>query len=187
MDVVLVDKVDNPVLDEEEDGEDAEIEEAEGEVAENEDAENEDDNSENKNEVKTIIDDKGINKNEVKTVVEENSIKKRIDANLRKKIIVSEEDKDLLGLCSYQVSKDNYAHAKMHGGKGWLLHRYICENRIGMTIKTDKGAPIIINHINGNRLDNRRENLELSNAQSNATNRLKQQGTKSYSAFNKLV
>lgn len=52
------------------------------------------------------------------------------------------------------------------GGNGILLHRVILERVLGRTLDVSEH----VDHINGNGLDNRRENLRLSNKSQNGGN-----------------
>ena len=55
-------------------------------------------------------------------------------------------------------------------GKSWLLHRYLLRPEIGMHV----------DHINGNRLDNRRENLRVCTHSQNHMNKSSCRGRSKY-------
>ncbi len=67
------------------------------------------------------------------------------------------------------LNKDGYAQGKL-GGITFLLHRFV--------IEANKGDPIV-DHINGDKLDNRRINLRFVTSSQNAQNKLKKEGTTS--------
>lgn len=60
----------------------------------------------------------------------------------------------------WTVDSNGYAVCK-RGGRKWLLHRLVIEAKKWQ----------IVDHINGDRLDNRRENLRIVDRQENARNR----------------
>jgi hypothetical protein len=88
------------------------------------------------------------------------------------KIIVSKQDKELLKQYKwrpYQTSKLSntfYIKTLINDNKNVYLHRFIMEIVLGR--KLIKGEKV--DHINGNGLDNRRENLRVCTAQQNAFN-----------------
>lgn len=65
-------------------------------------------------------------------------------------------ESELLSLC---ITEDNYYQitSRKGGNKGKLLHRLIMEQHLGRKLKREEE----IHHLNGNRLDNRIENLVL--------------------------
>jgi hypothetical protein len=65
---------------------------------------------------------------------------------------------------------DGYAAHKGENGKHILMHRVI--------VNAPKG--LFVDHINGDTLDNRRENLRLSNHSTNAMNMRKHKGVSRY-------
>jgi hypothetical protein len=73
-------------------------------------------------------------------------------------------------------------HKNIHGyakgnTKPGLIHRYIYQEIMKIELTTKN----IIDHINSDRLDNRRENLRIVNSVENARNRSKQKnGTSKY-------
>jgi hypothetical protein len=67
------------------------------------------------------------------------------------------------------MNKDGYAQAKLNGIT-FLLHRFVME--------ANKGDPKV-DHINGDKLDNRIANLRFVTSTQNAQNRLKKKGTSS--------
>lgn len=76
------------------------------------------------------------------------------------KIIADANDYPVLKNHSWCISKTGYAVASI-GKKVTKLHRYL----LGITDKR-----FIVDHKNGNPLDNRRNNLRICNAQENARN-----------------
>lgn len=76
-----------------------------------------------------------------------------ITTSKKQTIIVDFSDYNILSKFSWSISKTGYAVANVHG-KTTKMHRYI----LGIT--SDK---TIIDHINGNPLDNRRANLRICN------------------------
>ena len=91
-----------------------------------------------------------------------------------KSIIVSKEDFDILNAYKWTVNKDGYAIGQIHGKK-WRMHRYIYIE----ILKIDIEWYIKIDHINNNKLDNRRENLRIISDSNNARNKLKSENTSS--------
>lgn len=83
-------------------------------------------------------------------------------------IIIDKEDIDKAMKYSWCISKTGYAVANI-GGKVIKMHRYL----MGLP----KGRPIV-DHINGNPLDNRRNNLRICSAKENGRN-LKKKPSKS--------
>lgn len=73
--------------------------------------------------------------------------------------ILDETDVERIGGYSWSTQATGYAGAKI-GGRLVLLHRYILDAPVGA----------LVDHINGNRLDNRRANLRFVNRQQHARN-----------------
>lgn len=92
-------------------------------------------------------------------------------------ILYDEQDKELVEQFKWCVNKDGYAHntrcGKVHGTT--YMHRLIASNPKGK----------IVDHINGNKLDNRRENLRICDRRINAINVKKQKGIHWYKAYQK--
>jgi hypothetical protein len=78
---------------------------------------------------------------------------------------ISNEDDDL-ALYSWCTTSNGYAHRRKDG-KVQLLHRLILERMLGRTL----GRHEYTDHINGDKLDNQRTNLRISNASLNSANR----------------
>lgn len=96
--------------------------------------------------------------------------------------LVDDEDFEWLNSFKWHVHKDNYKEKYNHGyyavrkmrknGKEYMqfMHRLIFNIN-------DSG--IMIDHVNGNKLDNRRENLRIATKSENGQNRRKQINNKS--------
>jgi hypothetical protein len=76
--------------------------------------------------------------------------------------LVDDEDADLAQI--NWCKSNGYAQAS----HGVLMHRIILERKIGRPLK---GRREFVDHINGNRADNRRVNLRISNNSQNQANR----------------
>lgn len=83
--------------------------------------------------------------------------------------VVSEEDYEHLNKMKWNVSKTGYISGCVQN-KLWRIHRYIMINLMGYKNVTRMNY---IDHINGNKLDNRRENLRVVTASENAKNKSK--------------
>jgi hypothetical protein len=84
-------------------------------------------------------------------------------------IIVDAEDAEMLvAYGSWFISAHGYAESNIRGARGEIMkmHRLL----MGMT----KGDGLQIDHINGNKLDNRRSNLRVCVIQQNSYNRGRQ-------------
>jgi hypothetical protein len=80
--------------------------------------------------------------------------------------IVDDTDFDLLNLFKWQLSSEGYAtRRKLVGGKPQIIsmHRFL----LGLS----KGDGLCVDHINLNKIDNRRINLRVCSKQQNAMNR----------------
>lgn len=84
------------------------------------------------------------------------------------KVLCSVEDYDKLMKYTWSVNSDTYCVTRIDG-KTVRLHRFILE--------ADKQK--MVDHINSNRLDNRRENLRITDSQGNGENKQKRKGTSS--------
>ena len=88
--------------------------------------------------------------------------------------IVDNEDKDLAGLSFHaHKGKGDYYYAVHREGAGarerlWL-HNEVMERMIGRRLKNDE----LVDHINRDKLDNRRDNLRLANRSQNEANKAK--------------
>src|ERR1035437_10255530 len=78
-------------------------------------------------------------------------------------IMVDDEDYEELNKYSWHLNDNGYAMHTFNPNKV-RMHRYIKN----LTFKDNK---IFIDHINGNKLDNRKENLRLCNNMENLFNR----------------
>ena len=95
---------------------------------------------------------------------------KYIKLSKNKRAIVDDEDFDLVNQFKWCCNTENYAMRSSKDGNSRWMHRLI--------INTPKGKQT--DHINGNRLDNRKSNLRICTHQQNNFNRLKQKGTSKY-------
>src|SRR5437667_7176359 len=78
-------------------------------------------------------------------------------------VLVSVQDFDLLSKYSWQQNEKGYAQCSEKIKNSRLMHRIIMEPEMNK----------IVDHINHNRLDNRRENLRIITKPQNNQNRLK--------------
>lgn len=85
----------------------------------------------------------------------------RIETSHGDEILIDEEDLDLVMRYSFSVNGRGYAHAHING-KCITIQRYI----LGIT-----DPDVTIDHINGDKLDNRRANLRVCTRQQNCCNR----------------
>lgn len=68
---------------------------------------------------------------------------------------------DLLYPINWHLTKEGYARSSQHG----FMHRYV------VTLRGDNIEGFMVDHINGNRLDNRSANLRVVTAKGNAKNK----------------
>lgn len=91
--------------------------------------------------------------------------------------LLSEEDTDLLAVCNWIISGPGYVTGSYTKGKPAYLHRVVLSRMLGRELV--KGE--YTDHINGNRLDNRRENLRVvTNRQNLLNRRLQDNNTSGY-------
>lgn len=96
-------------------------------------------------------------------------------------VLIDEEDREMLeSMGKWHVPKGKKAYCSLvkrilvEGKRKWKqyrMHRYIWQNTYG-----DIPNKMQIDHINGNRLDNRKENLRLVTNQENQWNQTKAKG-----------
>lgn len=84
-----------------------------------------------------------------------------LSAKNDKQIIIDEEDVALVTKYSWYVETNGYARSHIEGSK-ISMHRFI----LGLK----KGQKIDVDHINGNRADNRKKNLRLCTRAQNLSN-----------------
>jgi len=89
-----------------------------------------------------------------------------------KKVLYDREDEDLVSQFSWYLNK-GYVETKKRG-RTLLLHRLVTglydeENR-------SKAKDLVVDHVNGDKLDNRKENLRVVSVQQNAMNRKRSVG-----------
>ncbi len=95
--------------------------------------------------------------------------------DIKEYTLVSKED--YAHLEKFKWYKDSYGYIKSRiNNKAWVLHRYIMIELLKYKNLTRKD---FIDHINTNKLDNRRENLRISNAKDNNRNKTKRKNTSS--------
>lgn len=88
-------------------------------------------------------------------------------------IVVSNED--YIHIINFKIRiKSGYASCKIEN-KEWVVHRYIYEK----ILKIDIPYGYVIDHINNNKLDNRRENLRLVTFSENSRNKSKKENVSS--------
>ena len=85
-----------------------------------------------------------------------------IKTNRGVEILVDAEDLDKVSKYSWSVGADGYPQAKVQG-KMVRLHEFL--------IGRFRGAGLVIDHINRNRLDNRKDNLRIITKSHNCANR----------------
>jgi len=83
-------------------------------------------------------------------------------------VLYSSQDHDRISSYNWYLDSDGYARAKIKG-KMVKMHRFI--------LNADKGVPV--DHLNGNRLDNRRSNIYLTTPKLNGQNKSKRDGVSS--------
>lgn len=107
-------------------------------------------------------------------IAKENKLTKTIElfkvitTSKNEEILVDKECYLDLNKYSWSIKPDGYACAKI-SGKTYLMHRYLLNAKNGE----------IIDHINGNKLDNKKLNLRYSNPLNNAHNKTKLENTTS--------
>jgi HNH endonuclease len=107
-----------------------------------------------------------LNENNLNKIFVYNQMKKCINEN--NYILYSPEDHNLISNLNISMKKDGYLKTTIEG-KCYRIHRLI--------MNPEKGE--IVDHINGNRLDNTRKNLRITNSQENSENTKKRVGTTS--------
>jgi hypothetical protein len=85
--------------------------------------------------------------------------------------LVSEEDKDLDSFRWHVASSGAYGARKTPDSKHVLMHRVILARKLGREL----GEGELVDHINRNGLDNRRENLRLATNSQNIMNSVRKQ------------
>lgn len=96
------------------------------------------------------------------------------DINIRRGIIVSPEDRILLIRYRFAVNAAGYCYTKTEG-KNVFLHKILLSE-----------PNTIVDHVNGNKLDNRRENLRYATASQNSHNcKLSSDNTTGYKGVTK--
>jgi len=85
-------------------------------------------------------------------------------------VLYSEEDQELIAKYKWYINESGYCISTINK-KNVRMHRFILNCPDDM----------VVDHINNNRLDNRRENLKITNVLNNNQNKQKQEGT--YSSF----
>jgi deoxycytidylate deaminase len=84
-------------------------------------------------------------------------------------ILISNQDFEILNEFQWIIKKpDNYVCSKIKN-KEYLLHRYIYIEILKINIQHGS----VVDHINNNKLDNRRENLRIVSLSENSRNKLK--------------
>lgn len=120
--------------------------------------------------VKTLKEAEQILKEKLK---EYKDLPKQIKIN--ESILVSEEDKYLLTKFKWYIDKKSgYVRANIEN-KLWLMHRYIMIK----ILKNDLTPRDLVDHINGIKFDNRRENLRITDFNGNAKNKSKKKDSAS--------
>lgn len=87
--------------------------------------------------------------------------------------LVDDEDYDWLSPYSWRYNNNGYARTVVYGNstrKDMYMHR--------MILRADQG--MIVDHINGDKLDNRRDNLRKVSAQENSANSAKKSKRNQY-------
>lgn len=89
-------------------------------------------------------------------------------------ILLDREDEHLFGECNWYISPQGYVTS---GGNTNLLFKDLLLHRVVLGAK--KGQ--FVDHINGNKLDNRRQNLRLCNQSQNGANtKMRKNNTSGY-------
>lgn len=88
---------------------------------------------------------------------------------------VSVEDYVILERHNWQISDSGYAK-RTAGRKNIRMHRVVLERKLRRRLRPSEQ----VDHINGNRLDNRRQNLRLATNQQNGWNARAKTGTSRY-------
>ena len=116
-------------------------------------------------------------------IIKTTKLLKIITTSKNEEILIDEEYYTDLNKYSWHIKSSGYACARI-SGKLQLMHRYL------LNAKSNE----IIDHINGNKLDNRKLNLRYSNPLNNAHNKTKLENTTSkyigvhfYKSRNKYV
>lgn len=76
------------------------------------------------------------------------------------KFVVDEEDFEKLNCFKWHILQGKDGHLYANNGKVGLMHRFITSTKKGM----------VVDHINGNGLDNRKENLRVCTVTQNQGN-----------------
>lgn len=93
-------------------------------------------------------------------------------------ILVDDEDYSILSKLTWTVSAHGYASTTFSSGGGTKNSAQILMHRL--IVGPQKCFKLVVDHINGDRLDNRKENLRIVNSAGNAQNARKKSSSSGF-------